>query len=193
MTCVLDYNILQEGDLYNDTTLASYAITTSGFSGLYDEDYSLAAYILPASGVSSIVLEFGEYVSVCSVRCYVSPVEISDFNITYGKDNAVENTAVVVSSGTHVFADISDYVGYVQITHSGSTSVDVFQLYVEGVEHEYIGLGVSSTSGLNYSFIENSPVGYMSSTPQEIPVYNEWNRDLDIFVSVAPSAVNDIG
>jgi len=188
MTCIVDYNILKEGDLYNDTTLASYPVTSSGFSGLYDDNYSLEAYTIPASGVSSVVLSFGEYVDICNVKYYVSPIDLNDISVSYGRDSSSEFFVTSVSSGTHVFADIGDHVGYLQITHSGSTSVDVFQLYVEGVEHEYIGFGTDPASGVDFVFVENSPVGYISSSPQEVPIYNDWNKDLDIHVSVAPSS-----
>ena len=98
MPCLTNYNIVQEGDLYNDTVIGNYPITSSGFSGLYDGDYTSISYTLPASGVSSAVLEFGEYVDICNIKYYVSPISLSDFSMSYGLESPDENSLVLSSS-----------------------------------------------------------------------------------------------
>ena len=187
MTCVTDYNLIKEGDIYNETSVSTYVVASSGIVALYDENYAGLAYTVPVSGTSSINVRFGEYFDVCNVKYYVSPVVLSDISISYGLETAYENYTTPVSSGTYVFADVSGPVGYLNVTHSGIGSVDVYQLFIEGVENSNIGFGLTSTSGIEDRLISNSPVGYYSSVPLEIPVYNDYPYTADIKVAVAPT------
>jgi hypothetical protein len=190
MVCVADYNVVKEGNLYNDTALASYSVTTSGMLGLYDGNFTTKAFTLLAGNTSSLVLQFGEHYSICNLKYYTNPVNLADIEVSYGVDSPSENEAVITSSGTYTFAEIGKPVGFLRVTQSGTSNVDVYQLYVEASEHEHIGFGPSSTSGVNYEFIDNSPIGYFSSDPFEVAVYNEWNVPLDVNVAVAPSIGN---
>ena len=190
MTSITNYNLLKEGDVYNESSLATYEVSTSGIGALYDGNFSVLSYEVPASGTSSISVRFGEYFDVGCLKYFISPIVLSDISISYGLETAYENYATTVSSGTYVFVDVSGPIGYLNVTHSGTSSVDIYQLFIEGVENNNIGFGLTSNSGVESSLVSNSPVGYSSSSPLEVPVYNDYPYTADIKVAVAPTGAD---
>lgn len=186
MSYVSTYNLLKEGDIYNVGD-GSYYVTTSGIKALYDGDASIPAFIIPASGVASLEVEFGEYFDVGVLKYYTSPVVLSNISITYGLASGTENVAATVSSGTFVCSYLDSSVGFIRITQSGTVDTSVYELYLEGVRNDTIGVGHSVASGTENVFMDNSPISSFSSDPLEIPVYNDNEYTVDIKVAVAPT------
>ena len=183
MPCVNDYNLIKEGDIYN-ADVATYVVTSSGLHGLYCDNTSALAYTIPSDKVASIEVEFGEYFDVCNVKYYASTLVLEDIKIEYGKESALENEASITSSGTYVYADINNVIGYLRITHSGTSSVDVQHLGVEGVLNESIGFGTSYSGEVVSYFLDDSPINNYSSEAMPIPIYNNYSHSVDVKVAV---------
>ena len=64
MITISDYNLLKEGNIYNNTSVSTYSVTASGLNLLYGDDINKLAFVIPSGGVSSLVVEFGEYYSI---------------------------------------------------------------------------------------------------------------------------------
>lgn len=187
MTCITDYNLIKEGDIYNVKDSATYLVTTSGFENLYKTDESTTAYTIPADTVSSIEITFGEYFDVCNAKYYASSLVLNDISVGYGKESADENSAVISLSGTFVFIDIGEPIGYLRITHSGTSSVSVQKLNVEGVLNDSIGFGTASSGELTDYFLSNTPIKHYSSNYMSVPIFNEYTYDADVKVAVEPT------
>lgn len=186
MVCVKNYNIIKEGDVYNDPAELTTAVQSSGIFGLYDGRFDSVAYTLSAGEKSSLVIEFGDYYDICNLKYYVSPVVLSDVSVSYGLDSSTENQCSITSSGSFIFSPIDDYVGFVRITHSGSIGQDVYQIFIEPKEAGSFGFGTSSGVE-DFVFYDDTPVGYDSSTPLELSIYNDSDKPRDMYVSVAPT------
>ena len=187
MITVSDYNLLKEGDVYNDTSVATYSVTASGLNLLYGDDIDKVAFSVPSGSVASVIVEFGEYYSVGNFKLYADPIVVGDIIATYGLEVVDTNTVSVTSSGTYAFGAIEDAVGFLSITVSGSANTTIYELFVEGELSDSIGFGTSS-SGLTDSInLGGVPTAYYRPDPVQVSVYNEYPHESDIMVSVAPT------
>lgn len=186
MVCIKNYNIIKEGDVYNDSAISTMVVQSSGIFGLYDGSLDSVAYTLPAGETSSLLIEFGDYYDICNLKYYVSPAIVDDVSVSYGLDSSTENNCLVTSSGSYMFSGVGDYAGFVRITHSGSVEQDVYQIFIEPKKAGSFGFGTSSGVE-DFVFYNNTPVGYDSSDPLEISVYNDSDKPRDMYVSVAPT------
>ena len=188
MTSVSDYNLLKEGHIYNNTSVATYNVTASGLSYLYNGVLDAEAFSVPSGLVSSLVVEFGEYYSISNFKLYLESVVLSDISAMYGLEYIDGSNVLLTSSGTYVYGTIEDNVGFLGITISGSVDTVVYELEVEGTLNEFIGFGTSS-SGVSEEIVNlgGVPSAYYSPNPVKVDVYNEYSHEIDILVSVAPT------
>lgn len=183
MTSQVGYNIVKEGDLYN-TEQATYAVSVSGLESLYKNSVGVEAFTIPIGSVASVELRFGEYFDVHNIKLYCSPLIISNITVGYGNELYTENTPQVVSSGTFAYINLQSPVGVCRITCSGSVETVVSSLFVEGTKNDSLYFGTLS-GFLGPTYVGNSPIGYYSSTAQQIPICNTGNVVCDANVSVA--------
>lgn len=187
MTNIINYNLVKEGDIYNDTSVSTYNVTVSGINLLYSGKLDQTAFTVPVGSVASLIVEFGEYYKVGNFKLYSDPINVDDISATYGLQYVDESAVSVVSSGTYSFGDISDVLGFMCITISGSLDTDVYQLVVEGESNDSIGFGTTSTGTIDQVNLEGVPTGYYSPNPVSVSVYNEYPYTVDIKSSVAPT------
>lgn len=187
MVNVTNYNIIKEGDVYNYTSFSTFDVTSSGLVSLYDGYLDETAFTLPVGEVFSIIVEFGEYYKVGNFKLYADSIGSEDITATYGLEYINEEEVSVSSSGIYFFGDISDSVGFLNITVSGSSQSSINQLVLESEENQYIGFGTTSTGTNSFVGLGGVPTGYFRPDPVSVDVYNEYPHEIDILVSVAPT------
>jgi len=196
MVAVSNYNMLKEGDLYNvlglSSTLSGVLLTASQLNSLYDGSLSASDTTFSGATLSgsfiTIEASFGESFDVNNVMYYQSGPTLSGISISYGVTDGTELSAsLTLASGVVETGALGD-TRYIRVTQSYSPLVEIeqYQLYIEGVENSDIGFGTSASGEITNLFVENSPIGYKSSTPLEIPVYNDYENTIDIKAAVAP-------
>jgi len=178
------YNIVKEGDLYN-SEIATYFVSVSGLRFLYVNPSEAVSFVVPQGRVSSLDIVFGEYFDIDNIKCYLSPINLGDISISYGIESPLESSATISSSGTFIYADIKNAVGFCRITCSGSVDTSVSSLFVEGVRNESMYFGVQNAP-ISITSIGNSPIGYYGSA-SEISIYNKDKASSKALVAVAPT------
>jgi hypothetical protein len=197
MSVQAGYNVVKEGDLYSisdyTTDMDVISLSSNEIISLYDGEVSSIATTLSGAVVdgSILILEsaWGDTYDVDNVKYYITPTLTSGVSIKYGINDGEEYSASVYSDGQAVVASGVGDARFIRIEHSCSPNVvfSINHLSIEGVKNETIGFGTASASEVSSFLIENSPVGYMSSTPAAIPVWNDNTAPVDIKVSVLPT------
>lgn len=171
-----NYNILVEGDLYNNTEEATFYVTTSGMAALYAEGVS---YRLSIGDVSSLVSYFSSSVDVDHLVYKVDPIVLNDISITYGTNNYNEYSCTPVISGSDVYASIDTSINYLCITHSGSVFVNVNNLYLYPTS-------INDTTFSGNGFLDSSPAFMVAPTAQELTIKNNSGIDRTYGISSSP-------
>ena len=196
MTVLSGFNIIKEGDFYNYPISSPLEVRQAAIGellGLYNGDNLSTAIELSGATISGSVLcveaHWGESYDVGVIKYYHDEASTSGIVFSYGLTNGSEN---VISYSTASGVSESSYIGdarFVRITHSISPGVNTSIQFLEinGVKNDDIGFGTSPVSGTDFLYLSNSPIGYESSTPEVVPVYNEYSSSIDIKLSVLPT------
>jgi len=179
------YNLLKDGDIKVDPYSTS-AVTTSGVYDLYNGD--AVAYTVSGSTYFSFDASFGEYYKIGAIKYFCDPVVLGDLYAYYGRDSA-DTVCALVSSGTFAYGDINDTVGFIRIVHSGSVDTDVSKFIIECVSNDDISFsGTLWNDNEDVVSYGNTPIGYSSSDPLVVRVYNDSSDAKDLMVSADASS-----
>jgi hypothetical protein len=196
MTVLSDYNIIKEGDIYNvyvDTTLHRVELTPSELRSLYDGSIISSATTVSGTAVSGtqVILEvnWGESFDVNKVKYYHDEASSSGISIwkgvSSGNEESINFTTAAGISESSIVGDARYIRIYHEVSHGVITNVN--QLVIEGVRNDSIGFGESASDEVTNLLVDNSPIGYESSSYTAVPVYNDYNLSIDIKLSVAPT------
>jgi predicted GH43/DUF377 family glycosyl hydrolase len=191
MACV-DYNMIKEGNLVILPEEGFLQLNSEQINSLYDGNIATTALTVSGSGLTKLAvkIEFGEAFDFCYLDYHTNETVSSRISLEYGTAEAgYQSSSFSLVSANTYRAEINTFARDVIVRHTVSGTVaDVYGMSLIGQKNEVVGFGTSSAGQQEEIYVNNSPIGTTSSTPQAVPVYNDGDYSQTIRFSVAPTS-----
>lgn len=185
------YNLIKEGDLRNSDESGIRLLSTEEIFSLYDGNISSGGVTLSGSGQVKMSLQasFGEAYDVCHVDYYTDEIDVSTLLVSYGTISGTDNSVSFSLFSPGIYrAEINDFVRFIDLSHTISGTVsNIYEIEVVGVKNEEVGFGLSKENAQDFIYLEHSSGEKISSSPNEVFVFNNEHYEKTVKVAAAPT------